>query len=316
MSHVLERVQTDPRLRRRRKAVTRSKRRRIFVRSAVLLALLFVVWAVLWSPLLNVRDVQLRGARHTSAKEVIRVLDLASGTNLLRLSTEEVEAKVAELPWVQSVTVSRVLPDTLRIRIDEREPAMVLSLGAANWIVDDTGRVLATGTNESLPVLSGANLDDIEVGMTLEAEQLTGALRVYRSLSREVQRKVAAIFAPTPERITLALEDGSQVRYGPAELLRAKSNVLASLLRRLERDGTAASYIDLRVPTSPAVSPVEPVVPVAPVAPVAEVTTDSEVTEPTAEVAPTDATSETVEPDGAVTEVEDEEAPPDATTAD
>lgn len=316
MSHVLERVQTDPRLRRRRKAVTRSKRRKIFVRSAVLLALLFVVWTVLWSPLLNVRDVQLRGARHTSATEVIRVLDLASGTNLLRLSTEAVEARVAELPWVRSAKVSRVLPDTLRIKIDEREAAMVLSLGAANWIVDDTGRVLDTGKRESLPVLSGANLEGIKVGMDLEAEQLTGALSVYRSLSREVQSKIAAIFAPTPERITLALVDGSQVRYGSAELLRAKSNVLTSLLRRLERDGTAASYIDLRVPTSPAVSPVAPVVPVTPVSEVATETEATETSEATAEVAPTDATSETVEPDGEVTEVDDEQAPSEATTAD
>jgi cell division protein FtsQ len=312
MSHVLERVHTDPRLRRRRKAVARSRRRKLFVRSAVLITLLFVVWAVLWSPLLNVRDVRLRGARHTTAEEVVGVLDLGSGTNLLRLSTEEIEAGVMSLPWVRDVAVSRVLPDTLQIRIKEREPAMVLSLGAANWIVDATGRVLDSGRNDDLPILAGTDLSGIEIGTDLKAEQLIGGLRVYRSLKPAVRKKVAAIFAPTPERITLALKDGSQVRYGSAELLRAKSNVLASLLQRLQRDGTAASYIDLRVPTSPAVSAVAPVVPAAPVAPVEAAAP----TDPIAEVAPTDATAETEVPDGTEPLTEEEEAPSDATVAD
>ena len=64
MSHALERVHTDPRLRRRRKAVTRSRRRKLFTRSALLVALLFLIWAIAWSPLLNVRDVQLRIDSH------------------------------------------------------------------------------------------------------------------------------------------------------------------------------------------------------------------------------------------------------------
>jgi cell division protein FtsQ len=287
----------------------------LFVRTAVLLGLLFLVWAVLWSPLLNVRDVQLRGARHTTAEDVIAVMDLESGTNLLRLSTEEIQARVETLPWVKDVSISRVLPDTLQIRIKEREPAMVLSLASANWIVDASGRVLASGRDRDLPVLAGTNLSGIEVGTDLKADQLIGGLRVYRSLKPSVRKQVAAIFAPTPERITLALENGSQVRYGSAEMLRAKSNVLASLLRRLERDGTAASYIDLRVPTSPAVSPVAPVVPVEPVVPVTPVEGTSP-TEPVAEVAPTDATAETAVPDGTDPAIEGEEAPSETTVAD
>jgi hypothetical protein len=98
-------------------------------------------------------------------------------------------------------------------------------------------------------------------------------------------------------------------------MLRAKSNVLASLLRRLERDGTAASYIDLRVPTSPAVSPVAPVITVEPVVPSLPVD-EAAPSEPVAEVAPTDATAETAIPDGVDPAAEDEEAPSDATVAD
>lgn len=314
MSYVLERVHTDPRLRRRRKAVERTRRRKNFVRLSAVLTLLVIVWAVMWSPLLEVRNVELRGAEHTSGEEVAEVMDLGSGNNILRLSTDEVRDKVESLPWVKKATVARVLPGTLRIRIEEREPAMALSLGAAHWIVDESGRVLESGKQGELPVLAGADVSGIKVGMDIEADQLVGGLRVYRSLSSDVQSKVAAIFAPTPERITLALEDGSQVRFGAAELLAAKSSVLRSLLQRLERDGTAASYIDLRVPTSPAVSPVVTVPEVPVVDTDATVVAPDTTVDPNAEVAPTDPTAETVIPDG--TEAATEDADAETSTAD
>ena len=320
MSYAMDRVHTDPRLRRRRKAVSRSRRRKFFVRVVVLLSLAILVWAALWSPLLDVRDLQLRGAKHTSAREVIEALDIGSGTNILRLSTDEIQAQVEDLPWVKHVSVSRVLPDTLRIKIKEREAAMVLSMGAADWIVDESGRVLAAGRDAGLPVLAVTDVEGIEIGMDLEADQLVGALSVYRSLSNGVQRKIAAILAPTPERITLVLADGSQVRYGSAELLAAKSNVLTSLLRRLARDGTTATYIDLRVPTSPAVAPVV----VAPVVPEVAVPSETEVeatspgseVDPEAEVAPDDPSSETEIQDGTAPAAEDAEEPADDGAAD
>ena len=307
MSYVMERVHTDPRLRRRRKAVERTRRRKLFVRSAVIVALIVLTWAVLWSPLLHVRDVELRGARHTSAEEVVAALDLENGTNILRFPTDVVRERVEALAWVKHASVTRVLPDTLRIKIEERRPAMVLALGAANWIVDDTGRVLEAGKNPKLPVLAGTDVNGIEIGSDLDAEQLVGGLRVYRSLPRGLQRQVVAIFAPTTERITLALADGSQVRYGSAELLGSKSEVLKSLLRRLQRDALAASYIDLRVPTSPAVSPVT-VVPTTPVAPLEEVA--PEAATPAAE----DLEAEAAVVDGA--DVEAEEATAADTTSD
>ena len=301
MSHVLERVHTDPRLRRRRKAVERSRKRKMFIKLAALATLLVVIWAIMWSPLLNVRHLELRGVDQTTSEEVLAAADLGSDTNILRVSTDVIQERIESLPWVKKASVARVLPGTLRIKIEEREAALALSLGAAHWMVDETGRVLASGKGDDLPVLAGADVEGIEPGMDIEVDQLVGGLRVYRSLSEGVQNRVAAIFAQSSERITLALTDGSQVRYGSAELLAAKANVLKSLLQRLERDGMTAAYIDLRVPTSPAVSPVvtTPVLPTATDTTTVPTTTEEVQAEvdPEAEAAPTDPTAETVIPD-------------------
>lgn len=249
-----ERAATDPRISRRRKAVVRSRRRKMITRVSVVLVLGLVVWALGFSPLLVVRKVRVVGGTHTTATEVARVAGLDSDDNLLLMSTAEVEDVTETLPWVARAEVARVLPGTVRIRIVERRPAVIVSLGAARWTVDARGRVLEAGTTRpGLPVLAGPEIGDIEPGADLRDPEVTGALRAFRSLPSSLARRVEAIFAPTLERISFSLEGSTLVRYGPAQRLRAKNKVLLAVLAKLRAEGRSAGYIDVRVPSNPAV---------------------------------------------------------------
>ena len=65
-----ERVQTDPRISRRRQAVERGKRKRLLVGAASLVLAVGIVWAMFWSPLMRVRDLKLLDAGRTTAQEI------------------------------------------------------------------------------------------------------------------------------------------------------------------------------------------------------------------------------------------------------
>lgn len=250
------RQRTDPRIRRRRAAVARSKRRRLILGASAVLAVGLVVWGLFFSPLLDVREVKVTGAHFTTEEEVARAAGLLDpDQNLLLLPTGEIAEKVEELPWVKDADVDRMLPGTVRIKISERKPAMILSLGAARWTIDPVGNVLATGEAiEGLPVLAGVEVGDIEPGLKLMTEEGIAALEVYRSLPRSIVERLTGLFAPTTERISLVLTNGTTVRYGAAESIHDKNEVLKVLLARLDGEGRAPAYIDVRVPTSPAVS--------------------------------------------------------------
>jgi cell division protein FtsQ len=251
-----ERLATDPRISRRRRAVAKSKRRRI---ATVIGGLVFVGglgWVALASPLLSVDEVRVVGAEHTTSEEIAQVAGLGSDDNLLLLSTDAVEEKAETLPWVRSAEVDRMLPGTVRVKIVERVPAMVVSLGAARWTIDSRGYVLESGAvSNGLPILGGAETGDIEVGKQLTTPEIQDALKAFRSMSGALRRKVVAVVAPTFERISFSLEDGTLIRFGAAERLAAKNQVLDALLDRLKQQGRVAAYIDVRVPTSPAVAP-------------------------------------------------------------
>jgi len=253
------RIKTDPRFSRRRRAVAREQKRRLVLRLSAVGVLGVAVWAAFFSPLLQVDDVRVVGAERTRLNDVVGAAALGAQENLLLLSTAEVADRVRTLPWVRSVDVDRMLPGTVRIRLTERRPAMILSLGAARWTIDATGRVLGSGAaDKGLPVLAGVQVATVEPGVRLRTTEARAAVAVWRGLPRSLRREVIGIVAPTVERITLSLADETLVRYGAPEDIAAKNEVLEVLLRRVRAEGTQAAYIDVRVPLHPAIAPSDP----------------------------------------------------------
>lgn len=261
----MTRVQTDPRIRRRRDDVARGRKRKLLGALGSLGAVALLVWTAFWSPLLSVRDVKLAGARHTTPEDVAAAAGLGPDDNLLLLSADEVVDAARTLPWVADAEVERRLPGTVKVKVVERRPALVFSLGdAARWTIDARGHVLAAGQAEpGLPVVAGVEVGEIRPGLKLDSPVIREVLTAWRSLPKKLARDVQAIFASSLERISFTLVDGTQVRYGAAERLDAKNEVLLAVRKKLAEDDRAAVYIDVRVPTSPAVGPPPPEVPPA-----------------------------------------------------
>ena len=251
------RVPTDPRLRTRRLAVERSRRNRSVIAVLVVVALGAGVWAAFFSPLLEVQEVRVVGSKHTSEDEVLEATGVR-GDNLLLLSADGLEDTVRSLPWVATAKVDRILPDTVRVTIDERKPALVIEGMHGAWTVDLSGRVLQRGRVSGYPILEAAVTGGLEPGAQVTQDGAVAVLRMYRTLPRQVRKRVVAIFAPSEERISFSLSDRTLVRYGSARMLVAKRRVLEALLQRLREQGRAALYIDVRVPSNPAIAPAAP----------------------------------------------------------
>jgi cell division protein FtsQ len=250
-------VRPDPRITRRRRAIERSRKKRLFVGVSMAAVIVLLAWATFWSPLLDVRRVQVSGSKHLTGADIKRAAHIGSDTNLLLLSTASVVRDTEALPWVQRARVERSLPGTVRVRVIERKPMMVLATGSTNWLIDKAGCVIAasSGGHGRLPTLAGVHAPGIKPGVRLSLDTGAGALKAWRSLPPKIEHRVVAVFAPTVDAITFSLRNGTSVRYGPPTDMRDKNHVLLALLHKVFVDGTGASYIDVRVPTSPAVGP-------------------------------------------------------------
>ncbi|HET9142894.1 cell division protein FtsQ/DivIB [Actinophytocola sp.] len=217
--------------------------RRRLIALAVLAGVLGLVALVLFTPLAGVRSVEVTGVTTIDAADVRAVAAVEPGTPLLRLDTEGVHARVARMPKVFAVRVSRSFPSTVVIEVTERSPVAVVSGSDGTHLVDRTGMdydVVRTAP-PGLPKLTvgSARPDD---------PATTAALAVLEAIPHQLQAQVVEVTAKTPGNVQLILGDGRLVKWGGADESERKAAVLGALLTR------EGKVYDVATPSFPTVS--------------------------------------------------------------
>jgi cell division protein FtsQ len=223
----------------------RKRRRRLVLR--ILIALLTLaliatgIWLVGFSSVLAVQQTQVSGTKTLTADEVRDVAAVPTGAPLARVDLAAVEQRVQGIRQIESVQIDRRWPDTVRIRIVERDALYVVPQGEQGLLVDRFGVGYL-----SVPITETAGLPKVEVGS--EQEQLLEPVaEVVSSLPPELEQLVNRIDADGRDSITLHLKGGRTVFWGSEDDSDLKAKVIAVLLKQ---DGTR---FDVSAPGSPAV---------------------------------------------------------------
>lgn len=224
---------------------------RMLVLGAVVAGVGALAWLFGWSSVLAVEDVSVVGVSGERADEVLRLAEAPIGTPLARVDTGTITARVAELPEAAEVDVRRSWPNTLTIEVTPRTPVAAVSDGDAWWSVDDTGALFnsAPSRPEGLPVLDASASDSAD-----DAAARAAGISVLTGLPPALLELVETVEARSAADVRLALTDGSTVRWGTAERIERKAEVLLALIAAQDEDEPPSSY-DVSAPNHPAVTP-------------------------------------------------------------
>ena len=89
------------------------------------------------APELAVARVLVEGNEQLSDGEILELLELSDGANILTLDLEVVRERLLRSAWVREVEIERVLPRTLTLRIVERSPVAIAVLGELYLLAAD-----------------------------------------------------------------------------------------------------------------------------------------------------------------------------------
>jgi cell division protein FtsQ len=238
---------TTVRARRRPSERRRPTRRRYLARRwtamLIVLAVLGLAYIVLFTPLVGVHTINVSGTTKISQNEVREAAAIEPGTPMARLDTGEVARRVAELPRVFDVQVSRSWPTTVEIAVTEREPVAVLASPDGLHLIDGTGLDYAT-VDSRPPGLPTLRVDN----PTPDDPATRAAVTVIEALPAQLRKRVVEVSAQTPGNIRLTLANKRVIKWGNAEDNERKAAVLAPLLTRPGR-----TY-DVATPDFPTVS--------------------------------------------------------------
>jgi cell division protein FtsQ len=203
------------------------------------------------APVFVVTRVEVVGVAHLTAARVRALAAVPADATLIRFPADGVAERVGRDPWVEAVSVSRVFPDAMRIRITERKPVALVDAGKVFWLIDAGGFVIAPRSTEdtaSLPVIRDVPGLDPKAGRRSSSEPLLNAVKVLAGMSPEIVSTVSAISAATIDGTTLFTKDRIEIVVGEASDLGTKDMLARRILA--EQHGKVVS-IDVRTVDRP-----------------------------------------------------------------
>ena len=97
---------------------------------------------------LVVRDVLVEGRRRTPPEALRERLDLDIGMPLLAVDTAAAKDRLETLAWVEQASVARMLPDTVQVRLLERQPLALWQRDGRFEVIDRAGAVIEGAAND------------------------------------------------------------------------------------------------------------------------------------------------------------------------
>ena len=254
------RPSADRRIAERRKAIAAARvrrRRRTLGGGLLAVALLAGLVQLARSPLFGLAGVRVQGTVVLSRAEVVAAAAVRPGEPYLGIDLNAVRRRLAALPRVARVRVTRAYPASLRITIVERTPAASLSARGRWWLVTADGVVLgaAPARPPGLPYVADVPVPDgIGPGTRLPAgNPLGNALAALGGMRAELARQVTGVTARSLDGLQLRLRDGTRVLYGLAAEQPAKDAAVLLVRRQLAKEGRRLVRIDVRTPSTPTV---------------------------------------------------------------
>ncbi len=202
----------------------------------------------------DVRQVEVSGSTKAAPSVRQRALDEVGSVSMLSVDPDRLAAVLATIPRIQSAQVDRAFPNTLRVRVVPEHPVALAPTGSGLVVLAASGRVLGpvTASTSGLPMLAAAPSDIPGAGGTITAPGVLEQLALAAAPTRALRFRAIGY---GQDGLVGRTDRGAEVRIGDSRQLAIKLRVARSVLRRAT--GTV-EYIDVTVPTAPALRESDP----------------------------------------------------------
>lgn len=186
------------------------------------LAILFitVILCAMFSPLFNIKTIQVEGNELITENEIISLSQIQIGENTFKLSKNKIRNQIKRNTYIDEVIIRRKLPSNIILTVEERKPAYLLEYAGSYIYIDKQGYMLEISSIKlELPILQGAltQTADFIVGNRLcieDLEKISGLIKIMELANlNEISNLITRIDIENKQNIKLIIEQKDKIVY-------------------------------------------------------------------------------------------------------
>jgi cell division protein FtsQ len=104
-------------------------------------------------------DIEVAGMQNVTKAQIMEVMGADIGRNIFFVPLSQQKAQLEQIPWVESASVMRFVPNRLQVEIHERTPIAFARVGPRIFLIDSGGTLMDLPPKHkySFPVILGMN---------------------------------------------------------------------------------------------------------------------------------------------------------------
>ncbi len=173
-------------------------------------------------------NIQILGNSEVTQAELLSVFGGDMGRNVFFVPLSQRRAELERLPWVETATVMRLLPNQLRVSVTERTPIAFVRAGNTIGLVDHDGVLLTmapetmAAKHYSFPVITGITANDPPSTRAARMKIYQRFIAEIDSGGERLSSQLSEVDISDPEDVkALVPSDGSEllVHFGDQDFL-------------------------------------------------------------------------------------------------
>jgi cell division septal protein FtsQ len=207
--------------------------------------------ALLESSLLTVKHITVSGNSRLSMQEIEALLDGIRSERILNVDFEAYRKRVLDSPWVAEVSIRRVLPSTVELRVVERVPMAIARLGPQLYLVDSAGVIMDEFGPQyrefDLPIVDGL-VAASRAGPVTDADRvhLTGRFVAALESRPDLRKRVSQLDVSNARDLVAILDNGPEALHlGDARFVERLTTYF-EISQTLHDQFSELDYVDLR----------------------------------------------------------------------
>lgn len=195
----------------------------------------------------RVEHVEVVGGESYRLRDLLSVLDIPQGENLVLLPTEHREAEIVRrFPYIRSAKIEKHLPSTVTVRLEETETCFSVQTAQGYLYVDDAGKILQISDHPepgSITVHGGtAVTSGLSESLTFEDPEMTEMmLYIGRQLRSNDITGITSIDLRSRYEITMTYDLRIVFRFGNLTNMDQKLDMGIAVLNEMLSDGSVSS---------------------------------------------------------------------------